>query len=126
MAKLEHVAIYAADLEALKRFYVEALGLNVIRAGGGNPPGGYFLGDGHGGAVELIARPADQSNANQRWVCHLAFLVDDVFAKKAELEKRGMRFETDTAVDDADMQTCFFNDPEGNRCQLVRRREPLT
>lgn len=125
MARLEHFAIYAADLEALKDFYIHVMGMKVARVGGGNPPGGYFLADGHGGAIEIIARPADQANANQRWVCHLAFWVDDVFGKKAELERLGIRFETDTAADDADIKTCFFHDPEGNRCQLVWRSRPL-
>lgn len=126
MARLEHFAIYAADLEALKDFYVRTMGLKVVRVGGGNPPGGYFLADDHGGAIEIIARPADESNARQRWVCHLAFWVDDVAAKQAELEKLGIVFETDTTADDDEIKTSFFQDPEGNRCQLVWRREPLT
>ncbi len=125
MAKLEHFAIYAADLEALKDFYVEVMDLKVARVGGGNPPGGYFLADDHGGAIEIIARPEGESNAPQRWVCHLAFWVDDVAAKQAELEKRGLVFETDTANFDDAIRTSFFHDPEGNRCQLVWRREPL-
>ncbi|WP_165074068.1 VOC family protein [Paludisphaera rhizosphaerae] len=125
MSKLEHFAIYAADLETLKDFYVQHLGLKIARVGGGNPPGGYFLADDHGGAIEIIARPAGQSNANQRWVCHLAFWVDDVFAKKAELEKLGIVFEADTTADDAEIKTCFFDDLEGNRCQLVWRSKPL-
>ena len=125
MSKLEHFAIYAADLEALKDFYIRELGLKVVKVGPGNPPGGYFLADDHGGAIEIIARPADQSNANQRWVCHLAFRVDDVFAAKAQIEKLGIAFEADTEVDDDDFKTCFFNDPEGNRCQLVWRKQPL-
>ena len=126
MARLEHFAIYAADLEALKDFYIRTMGLKVVRVGAGNPPGGYFLADDRGGAIEIIARPEDQSNANQRWVCHLAFWVDDVAAKRAELEQLGLAFEPDTAVDDDAFRTCFFHDPEGNRCQLVWRREPLT
>jgi len=126
MARLEHFAIYAADLEALKTFYVETMGLKVARVGGGSPPGGYFLADDHGGAIEIIARPDGESNARQRWVCHLAFWVDDVAAKRAELEKLGLAFEPDTAADDDEIKTAFFHDPEGNRCQLVWRSEPLT
>lgn len=126
MARLEHFAIYAVDLEALKAFYVETMGLKVARVGGGNPPGGYFLADDHGGAIEIIARPDGESNARQRWVCHLAFWVDDVAAKRAELEKLGLAFEPDTAADDDEIKTAFFHDPEGNRCQLVWRSKPLT
>jgi glyoxylase I family protein len=125
MARLEHFAIYAKDAGALKDFYVRAMGLRVVLVGPGDPPAGYFLADDHGGAIEVIARPEGQSNANQRWVCHVAFRVDDVAAKRAELESLGLVFEADTAVDDDAMKTAFFHDPEGNRCQIVWRRKPL-
>jgi len=75
--------------------------------------------------VEIIGRPQDQSNANQRWVCHLAFWVDDFASAHAALKTRGLVFETDTFVDNDEMRTAFFNDPEGNRCQIVWRRRPL-
>ena len=124
MAKIEHFALYAADAPALKDFYVEALGLRVIVESGGDPPG-YFLADDHGTALELIGRPAGQTNANQRWVCHLALWVDDFAAARAALEARGALFETDTLVDNETMRTGFFNDPEGNRLQIVWRRKAL-
>ena len=125
MTRLEHFAIYARNLEALKDFYVETMGLKVVHVGDGNPPGGYFLADDHGGAIEIIALPEGQSNVNQRWVCHLAFWVDDVAAKRAELEQRGLVFEADTVADNDEIKTAFFNDPEGNRCQIVWRRQRL-
>jgi glyoxylase I family protein len=124
MAKIEHFAIYAADAPALKDFYVEALGLRVIVESGGSPPG-YFLADEAGMALEIIGRPEGEPAVNQRWVCHLAFSVDDVAATRAALERRGLVFETDTAVAAASMRTAFFNDPEGNRCQIVWRNPPL-
>ena len=125
MARLEHFAIYARDAGSLKDFYVQTMGMRVVRVGPGEPPGGYFLADDGGGAIEIIARPPDQSNADQRWVCHLAFWVDDVAARRAELERLGLAFEADTAVDDDELKTAFFHDPEGNRCQIVWRRKPL-
>ncbi|MDR3639648.1 MAG: VOC family protein [Isosphaeraceae bacterium] len=124
MARLEHFALYAADSPALKDFYVEALGLHVIVEGGGTPPG-YFLADERGMALEIIGRPEGQSNANQRWVCHIAFWVDDFTAACARLKDRGTVFETDTFVDNTEIRTAFFNDPEGNRCQIVWRNPPL-
>ena len=62
---------------------------------------------------------------NQRFVCHLAFEVEDVAAKRAELEGLGLSFEADTSVDDESMITAFCNDPAGNRIQVVRRKKPL-
>jgi glyoxylase I family protein len=124
MARLEHFAIYAADSTALKDFYVRALGMKVVLESSDKPPG-YFLVDDQGMALEIIPRPAGESNVNQRWVCHVAFWVDDVVRKQAELEQRGLVFETDTAVDNETMKTSFFHDPEGNRCQIICRRRPL-
>jgi glyoxylase I family protein len=124
MANMEHFAIYAADPPALKDFYVEALGLRVIHDTGGSPPA-YFLADDSGMALEIIARPEGESAVNQRWVCHLAFRVDDFAAARAALAARGIAFETDTAVDGASFKTAFFKDPAGNRCQIAWRDPPL-
>jgi glyoxylase I family protein len=124
MAKMEHFAIYAADAPALKDFYVAALGLRVIVESGGNPPG-FFLADDAGMALEIIGRPEGEAAVNQRWVCHLAFVVDDFAATCAAIERRGLVFETDTVVEKPSFRTAFFNDPEGNRCQIAWRDPPL-
>ncbi len=124
MARLEHFAIYAADPTALKDSYIQAMGLRVALETGGDPPA-YFLADDHGMALEIIGRPPGQSNASQRWICHLAFWFDDVPAKRIELEHRGIVFEVETAVDNDAMKTAFFHDPEGNRCQIVWRSRRL-
>jgi glyoxylase I family protein len=121
---MEHFALYAADAPRLKDFYVEAFGLRVIVESKGTPPG-YFLADEAGMALEIIGRPGGQSNANQRWVCHVAFWVDDFAETYRALTSRGVVFETDTRVDEVEMRTAFFNDPEGNRCQIVWRNPPL-
>jgi glyoxylase I family protein len=121
---MEHCAIFAADSAALKDFYVEVMGLKVIVESGGTPPG-YFLADDAGMALEIIGRPAGEPAVNQRWVSHVAFWVDDFAASRAALERRGMVFETDTVVANETMQTAFFKDPEGNRCQIVWRKAPL-
>ena len=86
MARLEHFALYAANSSALKDFYVDALGMTVALESGGDPPG-YFLADDQGMALEIIGRPATETAVNQRWVCHVAFWVDDVAAKRLELEQ---------------------------------------
>jgi glyoxylase I family protein len=125
MAQIEHMAIYAADSTALKEFYVQALGLEVVLTNSDNPPG-YFLADDRGTALEIIPRPAGESNVNQRWVCHVAFWVDDVATKQSELERLGMVFETETAVNNDSIKTSFFRDPEGNRCQIIWRQKPLS
>jgi glyoxylase I family protein len=125
MPTIEHFAIYAADAPTLKDFYVEALGLRVILDNSGGDPPGYFLADDRGVALEIIGRPSGEAGVNQRWVCHMAFWVDDYAQVRSALEGRGVVFETETAVDGPEFQTAFFNDPEGNRLQIVRRARPL-
>ncbi len=124
MPTIEHFAIYAADAPNLKTFYEEAFGMKTVVESGGDPPG-YFLTDDRGMALEIIGRPRDQTGANQRWVCHLSFWVDDFVGARALLERRGMSFETDTLVESDVLRTGFFNDPEGNRIQIVWRQKRL-
>lgn len=124
MPYLEHFAIYAADSAALADFYIRAFGMRVAVKSEGKPPA-FFLVDDQSMAIEIIGRPDGTTGANQRWVCHLAFWVEDVTAKRAELERLGMIFETDTLVDTDEMKTAFFNDPAGNRCQIVWRKRRL-
>jgi glyoxylase I family protein len=124
MSQIEHFAVYADDPTALKDFYVQAFGLKVIVESGGDPPG-YFLADDLDMAIEVLGRPSGSTEVNQRWVCHLAFWVDDVLAKRAELEQLGLAFEAETFVNNDEMKTAFFKDPGGNRCQIVWRRREL-
>jgi glyoxylase I family protein len=125
MARIEHAAIFAADPSSLKDFYIAAFGLEVVLDNGQGSPPGYFLGDDHGTAFEIIGRPSGFANVNQRYICHVAFVVDDVAAKKLELEQMGLTFEVETFVDNESMTTAFCNDPAGNRIQIVNRKKPL-
>lgn len=125
MARIEHIALFAADVHRLKSFYVEAFGLRVILDNSASSPPGYFLADDSGMALELIGRPTDVPPVDTRHVVHIAFIVDDVAASQSELEARGLVFEEESAVDNASMTTRFFRDPEGNRLQIVKRPRPL-
>ena len=121
MSAIEHFAIYADAVVALKDFYVDAFALRVALDNGAGDPPGYFLVDDAGLALELIGRPAGTAAVNPRWAYHLCFWTDDFAASEAALAARGIVFEPDTRVDRADMKTSFFADPAGNRCQIVWR-----
>jgi glyoxylase I family protein len=124
MSRIEHFAVYAGDPTALVDFYVTVMGLHVIVESGGAPPG-YFLADDNGMAIEVLGRAPGSAVVNQRWVCHLAFWVEDFAAKRALLERRGISLEADTLVDNNELKTAFFTDPGGNRCQIVWRHRAL-
>ncbi len=125
MPHIEHAAIFAADPSSLKDFYIRAFGLRVVLDNGHGTPPGYFLADDRGTALEIIGRPPGSEGVNQRYVCHVAFVVEDVAASRAALEGMGLTFEVETAVDNESMTTAFCDDPAGNRIQIVRRKKPL-
>jgi glyoxylase I family protein len=124
MSRIEHFAVYAADPTALAEFFVKALGLHEIVANPGPPPA-YFLADDHGMALEVLARPEGETAVNQRWICHLAFWVDDFVTTRNQLASLGIVFEEETLVETDEIKTAFFKDPAGNRCQIVWRRRKL-
>ncbi len=125
MARIEHFALFGKDLEALRAFYVETMGLRVILDNSKAPVRGYFLADDSGVMLEIIERPANAEGVETRFACHIAFWVDNYADARSRLADRGTVFETDTEVLTDDFKTGFFRDPENNRCQIVWRSKPL-
>jgi glyoxylase I family protein len=124
-SSIEHVALFADDLEASRDFFMRVFGMRVVLDNSKAPVRGYFLANESGSVLEVIERPKGETNANQRFVCHVAFAVDDVAAAQKAIEAEGLVFETDTVVDTPEFQTAFFRDPEGNRLQILKRLKPL-
>jgi glyoxylase I family protein len=125
MSRIEHTAIFAADPSALKDYYIDLFGLRLAVDNSHATPPGYFLADDAGMALEIIGRPSDVPAVPTRHVCHTAFVVKDFDAALADLARRGIAIEEGTRVDNQAMRTVFFDDPEGNRCQIVWRPRPL-
>ena len=125
MARIEHFALFTDDLETLREFYETTFGLKVIVDNSKAPVKGYFLADEAGAVIELIQRPEGVPAVDTRYACHVAFHVDDYDDARAALALGGAVFETDTRIGTGVFRTEFFNDPAGNRCQIVWRRTPL-
>ena len=89
------------------------------------PVRGYFLANESGSVLEMIERPQGQTNSDQRYVCHVAFAVEDVESARRVIESEGLVFESDTVVDTPEFKTAFFRDPEGNRIQILKRMKSL-
>jgi catechol 2,3-dioxygenase-like lactoylglutathione lyase family enzyme len=124
--RLEHVGIGATPetFDATLAFYMDLFGWRVIRELPSPAPGMrlVFIGDGHGGALEVytaegppLAHPA-----------HLAFAVPlaQFAALEARLRAANVAIEGRTQNSAGD-ELGFFNDPSGNRAQIVGRIEPL-
>ncbi len=125
MARIEHFAVFGNDLERLRAFYVETMGLRVIVDNSRAPVRGYFLADDGGSVLEIIARPENTPAPASRYGCHTAFWVEDYNATKQTLIAGGARFETETEILSDGFKTGFCDDPEGNRVQIVWRAHPL-
>ena len=125
MARIEHFALFCDDLESLRDFYTGALGLRIILDNSKAAVRGYFLADDGGSVLEIIARPPGTPAPDTRYGSHAAFWVDDYEQSKRDLEGRGARFEADTEVVTDSIKTGFFDDPAGNRLQIIWRSKPL-
>ena len=125
MAHIDHFAVFGHDLEALRQFYVETMGLRVVLDNSQAPVRGYFLADPSGVVLEIIERPQDVAAVETRHACHVAFGVDDLDATQAKLEAQGAQFETQSRVETETFRTAFFRDPGGNRCQIAWISKPL-
>ena len=144
MQGLHHVGFTVRDLDASIRFYHDVLGLPFV-----NEPSPWFAGPGLGPAVgvpgaalrqvslaagaltvELLQYKSPPSEttgplaSNNLGASHVAFLVDDIHAKKAELEANGISFFSEVnSVDDgvlAGWRWVYFADPDGYPLELVQ------
>ena len=144
MKGLHHVGITVKDLDASIRFYHDVLGLEFS-----NEPSPWFDGPELGPAVGVPgaglrqvslrfwgtrcssssstrarrARRREPLKSNNLGASHVAFLVDDIHAKKAELEAKGIEFYSDVNVVDegvlAGWRWVYFEDPDGYPLELV-------
>lgn len=121
VVRLEHVGIGAArdKYEETIRFYEQVFGWHRIKESPGELA---FIGDGAGGRLEILANDAPPLPTPH----HLAFVVaPDAFDTTMEaLRAAGAQLE-DPMTNPFGDRLLFFNDPAGNRAQIVGRLEPL-
>jgi len=119
--RLEHVGVGAArgKFDETVRFYEQVFGWHRIKEAPGQLA---FIGDGQGGRLELLANDAPPLTSPH----HLAFVVDqtDFDTISEALRQAGVRLEALSTNPFGD-RLLFFEDPAGNRAQIVSRVEPL-
>jgi predicted enzyme related to lactoylglutathione lyase len=121
--RLEHVGIPAPGelFERTVRFYEQVFGWRRVREMSGAQRLA-FLSDGQGGVIEVL----DTAGDGIPNPAHLAFMVPigEFDATRQRLADQGVAFDP-TVETPAGDHLAYFNDPAGNRAQLVGRVTPL-
>ncbi|SFB09822.1 MULTISPECIES: VOC family protein [unclassified Bacillus (in: firmicutes)] len=123
LTQIHHIAIICSDYEKSKDFYVNILGLPMLRETYREQRQSYKLdlmvGDTY--QIELFSfpdppvRPSFPEAAGLR---HLAFKIDNIEAAVAELKERGIAVE-DIRIDEfTEKKFTFFADPDGLPIEL--------
>lgn len=121
--RLEHVGIAAGGelFDQTVSFYERVFGWTRVREVG--PPNRLcFVSDGQGGMLEIL----DVEGGGIPNPAHLAFMVplDQYDATRDRLAEAGVAFDPTIQTVSGD-KLGYFNDPAGNRAQLVGRATPL-
>lgn len=116
LKKIHHVAIIASNYEKSKEFYVDILGLEVIREVYREERDSYKLdlkiGDSQ---VELFSFKNSPKRPSYPEACglrHLAFEVLDIEKEVNELKKRGIKVEPIRVDEFTNRKFTFFFDPD--------------
>lgn len=121
--RLEHVGIPAQGelFDQTVQFYVQIFGWTLVREMSGAQRLA-FVSDGQGGVLEIL----DVDGAGIPNPAHLAFMipVNEFEATRDRLSEQGVAFDP-VVVTPAGDHLAYFNDPAGNRAQLVGRKTPL-
>jgi catechol 2,3-dioxygenase-like lactoylglutathione lyase family enzyme len=126
--RLEHVALNVADPIKMAKWYVDNLGMKVMREGPA-PINCRFLADGAGNMMlELYHNPPDavpNYASMNPLLLHVAFMVDDVAAIRQKVIAAGATPVDDITTTPAGDQLAMLRDPWGLAIQFLRRADPM-
>ena len=127
--KIEHVALNVKDPVGMAKWYVENLGMKVIRAVDKSPYTRFMADERGQSVIEIYNNPAanvpDYASIKPL-VLHIAFLVEDIEGTRNRLLAVGATAEGEISTTEAGDQLAFLRDPWNVSIQLVKRRKPLT
>jgi glyoxylase I family protein len=126
LLRTHHVAIIVSDYEVSKRFYTQALGLEVVsevyREGRNSYKLDLRLPDGT--QIELFSFPDPPRRPSYPEACglrHLAFEVADIDAAIAQLRRQEVIAEDIRVDEHTGKRFTFFADPDGLPLELYER-----
>jgi glyoxylase I family protein len=124
--RVHHLAIICSDYARSKKFYVEILGLTIVRETYRAERKSYKLDLQVAGQyqIELFSFPNPPSRTSSPEACglrHIAFEVDDVRDTARRLSERGVNVEP-IRVDEATRKSfTFFQDPDQLPIEIYER-----
>ena len=113
---LGHVGFYVQDLEVMKEFYGNFMGMKLTKVG---PLGAFFSADPEGVDHEIALINGRQSMEDPHWIQQISLRVDsldDLRDFKRRILERG--YQLDRIVSHASAIGCYFRDPEGNPTEV--------
>ena len=119
---IEHIAVPAADPAALKEWYLRVLGARLVWDNGQHPPVCLIMLGGAWMEIYVSEKPLAERGNNQLagWR-HVALRVDSLDEARAELTRRGVKFDEEVRPAAGGGTVLFFEDSEGNLLHLVER-----
>lgn len=130
LKRVHHVAIIASDYEKSKKFYVEILGLTVVRETYRAERDSFkldlVLADGT--QIELFSFPDAPARPIRPEACglrHLAFDIDDMDCYVEELKRRGIEVENVRVDTLTGQRYTFFFDPDGLPLELYEKKDDI-
>jgi catechol 2,3-dioxygenase-like lactoylglutathione lyase family enzyme len=123
IGRTHHVAITTPDLDRLRAFYVDRLGLSVV---GGFPAHGILFVRAGDNVLELVEEVGTPTGDEHGGWNHLAWQVADVDETYAELLALGAQPQSapeDFPPEAPSLRIAFARDPDGNRLELVETLE---
>ena len=119
---IHHVAIIASDYEKSKEFYVEKLGLEIIREVYREERDSYKLDLKLGNSqIELFSFPSTPSRLTSPEACglrHLAICIDSIEEVVLELKSKDIEVEPIRIDEFTNRKFTFFQDPDGLPLEL--------
>lgn len=128
--KLEHVALLVADPPAMARWYVEHLGMHVVKLSGEAPGFARFLADAEGTSVlETYAsdvHPVPDYRSMDPALLHVAFSTGEIDGTRDRLLAAGATPVGEITTNAAGDRFAMLRDPWGLALQLADRVRPLS
>jgi glyoxylase I family protein len=126
LKKIHHVAIICSDYQRSKKFYVDVLGLNILRETYRAERNSYKLDllVADSSQIELFSfpnPPVRPSRPEAQGLRHLAFAVDDLDSSVEELTKLGIVLESIRLDQSTGKRFTFFSDPDGLPLELYEQ-----